>query len=46
LPIAQRAVEEHGGRVEVDSRSGHGATFTIILPPAAMAPRAAAAVRE
>ncbi|MFN8379293.1 MAG: PAS domain S-box protein [Anaerolineae bacterium] len=31
LAIAQRAVEAHGGQIEVESRSGAGATFTIHL---------------
>jgi signal transduction histidine kinase len=32
LAIAQRIVEEHGGRLEVESLPGRGATFTIRLP--------------
>jgi len=32
LPIAQRIVEEHGGRIRVESRVGEGTTFTITLP--------------
>lgn len=32
LPIAQRIVEEHGGRLLVSSVLGEGSTFTIELP--------------
>jgi len=32
LSIAARIVEEHGGWIELTSREGEGATFTIILP--------------
>lgn len=32
LPLAQRIVDEHGGRIEVESKLGAGATFTIYLP--------------
>ena len=31
LAIAQRAVEAHGGRIEVESQAGTGTTFTIYL---------------
>jgi signal transduction histidine kinase len=34
LPIAQRAVVSHGGRIEVESLERGGSRFTIILPPA------------
>jgi signal transduction histidine kinase len=39
LPIAQRVVFEHGGRIDVRSELGKGSQFTIVLPPAAMSPR-------
>ncbi len=32
LPISLRIVEEHGGAVEVHSRSGQGTTFRVLLP--------------
>ena len=32
LPIANRIVEEHGGRIAVSSRPEHGASFAIFLP--------------
>ena len=32
LSIAQRIVEEHGGRIEVDSNPGTSTTFSIFLP--------------
>lgn len=32
LTIAQRLIEEHGGRITVKSLPGAGTTFTIILP--------------
>jgi signal transduction histidine kinase len=34
LPISQRIVENHGGRIEVRSREGAGSTFTVVLPVA------------
>jgi signal transduction histidine kinase len=32
LYITRPIVEAHGGQVTVDSRLGHGATFTVVLP--------------
>ncbi len=32
LSLVHAIVEEHGGRVEVQSREGQGSTFTVILP--------------
>lgn len=32
LSIASRIVEEHGGRIAVESKQGEGSTFTITLP--------------
>jgi len=34
LPIAERSVELHGGRIEVETRVGKGSTFRIVLPAA------------
>jgi len=35
LSITRDIVERHGGRVDVRSEVGHGATFTLLLPAAA-----------
>jgi len=32
LPICERIIANHGGRIEVKSRHGEGTTFTIYLP--------------
>jgi signal transduction histidine kinase/pSer/pThr/pTyr-binding forkhead associated (FHA) protein len=32
LPVSQKIIREHGGRIVVKSRLGQGATFTIELP--------------
>ena len=32
LAIVRAIAEAHGGRVELESRVGHGATFTLVLP--------------
>ncbi len=32
LAIAERIVKAHGGRVDVETRLGHGTTFTVTLP--------------
>ncbi len=32
LALVKRHVEAHGGRIEVDSAPGRGATFTLVLP--------------
>lgn len=34
LPIAQRALEAHGGRIELESSEGQGSVFRLVLPSA------------
>jgi signal transduction histidine kinase len=33
LPVTQKIVQEHGGRIDVESQEGQGTTFTVCLPP-------------
>ncbi len=33
LPVTQKIIKEHGGRLSFESRAGHGTTFTLMLPP-------------
>ncbi|MFW6162059.1 MAG: ATP-binding protein [Planctomycetota bacterium] len=33
LPVSQKIIEEHGGRVDVESAEGEGTTFAVCLPP-------------
>src|SRR5690606_8626236 len=49
LAVAKRIIDEHGGRIEVASDTGRGATFTIVLPadqPGLIDPSATAASRH
>jgi signal transduction histidine kinase len=32
LALVKEIISQHGGRIEVDSREGHGSRFTIVLP--------------
>jgi signal transduction histidine kinase len=43
LAIAKRAIDVHGGRIEVQSVPGAGSTFTITLPAACLGPTARSA---
>ncbi len=42
LAISKGIVDRHGGKIEVESKSGHGTTFRIILPVDARVSEAAA----
>ncbi len=45
MSITQRIIADHSGRIELQSESGKGTTFSIWLPLAAASPRASAASR-
>jgi len=45
LGLARRAVEEHGGTIDIRSRAGQGTVVVLTLPAAAMATGAAPAAR-
>jgi len=32
LSIAKRIVDAHNGQIDVNSKKGHGTTFTLLLP--------------
>lgn len=34
LSITQKIVDQHGGRIQVESKKGEGAVFTVVLPAA------------
>lgn len=44
LPISERIVKDHGGRIEVESTLGEGTSFEVILPRADAPPRGRRAV--
>ncbi|MBI3606718.1 MAG: PAS domain-containing protein, partial [Nitrospirae bacterium] len=46
LPIAKALVEQHGGRIWVESEVGKGSKFTVSLPTCADAPRVEEPVRS
>ncbi|MHB0970275.1 MAG: two-component system sensor histidine kinase NtrB [Thermoanaerobaculia bacterium] len=43
MAISYRIIQEHGGRIEVDSRPGSGTTITLALPVRHLAPAVAEA---
>lgn len=46
LAIVRHVANAHGGRIELDSRRGHGSTFTMILPRPRPSTLAAATERQ
>jgi signal transduction histidine kinase len=32
MPIAKQIIDQHGGRIEIETEIGKGATFNIFLP--------------
>jgi two-component system, OmpR family, phosphate regulon sensor histidine kinase PhoR len=44
LAIARHVVEQHGGRIRVESEEGRGSIFTVALPVASRAPAAVVGV--
>jgi signal transduction histidine kinase len=45
LPVSQKILSEHGGRILVESEPGHGCRFTLELP-ATLPPTAAATMQH
>ena len=45
LAIARHVVEQHGGRIAVESVEGRGSTFTVALPVAPAVGSVAAPIR-